>query len=264
MKQYFAISTSADLTPVPYLSKRNILVSYFYWKKSFRERILEEHSIEELFMDSGAFSFYNSKNEVNIHEYIKCLKEDNIKKYSALDVIGDPVATKENYLLMKREGLIPIPTFHINTDIEYLYWYCENCRTLAIGGMVGGDRIPQNLDKIWSVILKRNPDIKVHGFGVTNYDIAVRYPWHSIDGSSYNQIVKFSRALEWVRKGFNIIDTKEFLQKMGYEQDEKSLGKIRNFLLYWQMEQYNRMIEDINIEHLKKDFNHLIAQQTLF
>lgn len=265
MKQYFAVSTNEDMRAMPYLSHKNILISFFYWKGKFKETFQAMRpQLGDFFMDSGAFSFMNSGKTVNITEYIQCIKEDHIQKYSALDVIGDPKGTKDNFLIMKKQGLDPIPTFHINTDESYLYYYLEHSRHLAIGGMVSGDRIVPNLDRIWNIIMQRNPDIQVHGFGVTNVDIGIRYPWHSIDGSSFNQVVKFSRALEWGGKAFNIIDTKVFLEKMGYTIEGTSLGNVRHLLLFWQMEQYNRMIDYINEVHRTKDFSYLTSQQTLF
>lgn len=265
MNQYFAVTSAEDMCSMKYLTHRNILISYFYWDTRIRDEYMEHRTrFGELFMDSGAFSFYNSKKTVNIDDYIETLKRDKIKKYSALDVIGDPKATLENFKIMKDAGLDPIPTFHINTDGEYLKYYLEHEKHLAIGGMVGAQNIVGNLDKIWRTIIQINPDIKVHGFGVTNADIALRYPWASIDGSSFNTIVKFSRAREWHGEGFKDMDTKILLQKMKYTLEGTNLGNLRHFLLYWQMEQYNRMIDFINEKHKTKDFSYLTAQQTLF
>lgn len=264
MEQYFAISTREDLRCCEYLSHKNILVSYFYWKGSLREEYIgRKHLYGDFFMDSGAFSFYNSGKEVYIDEYIKCIYDDKINKYASLDAIGNGQATQENYIIMKNAGLNPIPTFHINTDEKWLRYYIEHSDTLAIGGMVGGDRITANLDRVWKIIMQEKPTMQVHGFGVTNVEIAIRYPWYSIDGSSYNQIVKFSRAAEWQIDNFNIIDTKHFLTKMNVKVEE-SYGNLRHLLLFWQMEQYNRMIDYINKEHKQRNFNYLINQLTLW
>lgn len=269
MKQFFAISNTSDVRPIEFLRYKNILVSYFYYiKGGLREHIkANKHTYSDFFMDSGAFSAANSDKPIDINEYIKVLKEDNIQKYSALDAIGDPLETKKNYEYMLKCDLKPVPCFHINTDIEYLYYYLDNCDSLSIGGMVLASNINGNLDKIFCEILKRNPEIKVHGFGVSNLDIALKYPFTSIDSSSFCAISKFSRALIWDKTQFRTIDTFDLLNNkfgMNMDMEKRTVSGLRDFLLFWQMEQYNQMIDYVNEKHKDKDFSHLTSQYQLF
>jgi hypothetical protein len=268
---YFATCSVYDITPIKNLRYKNVLSSFFYYKKgNFREYYLKNrHWYDNFFMDSGAFSFDNLGVKIDIDEYINCIKKDEIKHYSVLDVIGDPKATRENYLYMKSKDLDPVPCFHINTDIDYLDFYLEECDKLAIGGMVQAQNIHHNLKKIWSKILNQDRKIQVHGFGVSNPSLAVSYPWHSIDSSSYCAITKFARASEWKIDRFVSFDTFDLLDKWKIctpkqEEKGKTVGGLECFLLYWQMEQYNQMIDYVNEKQKNMDFNFLTAQMSMF
>ena len=160
MALFFATCSRHDITPIKNLRYKNVLSSYFYYRKGkYREYYLKnKHLYDNFFMDSGAFSFHNLKVDIDIDEYIDTIKKDSIDNYSVLDVIGDPKATQENYLYMKSKDLDPTPCFHINTEIEYLDYYLEECDKLAIGGMVQAQNIHSNLKKIWSKIFNLGND----------------------------------------------------------------------------------------------------------
>lgn len=268
MKQYFAISGPTEIITVLTGRYKNALVSFYYYKGSFRDKLLKYMPYFDSFiMDSGAFQAWLKNKEISLDEYEKTLKDDNIKKYFSLDSIGNAKDSFENYLEMKKRGLNPIPTFHINTDINYLYKYLDLTDHISIGGMVGGDKVEDNLLKIWAEILKINPEAKVHGLGVSNFSTASAYPWHSIDSSSWCSITKFARTSLWNSKKnkFHTKDTvTEFLPELSiFPEDGKLTGYVQ---LLWiiQQEHYNQMIDSINEYQKEKDFNFLTNQQTLF
>ena len=215
----------------------------------------------------------NLKVKIDLDEYIDTIKKDKIKNYSSLDVIGDPEKTLKNYLYMKSKDLEPVPCFHINTDIDYLDYYLKESDRLAIGGIVQAKNIEVNLKKIWSKILNKNNKTKVHGFGISNPEIAVNYPWYSIDSSSFNCVTKFSRASEWNSQinNFDILNSFDLLQTMSVDNKDKQIqerktlgGVIHNFLFFWQMEQYNQMIDWVNKKQKHQSWEHLTAQISMF
>jgi len=145
-----------------------------------------------LFLDSGAFSAFTKGVTINIEEYITFIKENQnvIAVYANLDVIGDPAGTLTNQKIMEAAGLNPLPCFHYGEDINYLKIYLENYDYLALGGMVPistTDLIPW-LDMIFSQYIcdqQGTPKIKVHGFGLTSLKLMLRYPWYSVDSTSW-------------------------------------------------------------------------------
>lgn len=268
MKQYFAVTTRQQIHSILSGRYKNCLISYFFYKGACKSIIQENlHLFDNIVMDSGAFSSFNSGKEIDIDQYIEDLKESNIPKYFSLDAIGDAKKSFENFMYMKDKGMNPVPTFHINTDIEYLYKYLQESDYLSIGNMVQGNEIKGNLNKIWNVILTEKPDCKVHGLGVSNYEVAAHYPWDTIDSSSYCAITKFARLGIWneYKKGFDTFETFDWLdKKLGCKIEERSSKGIDGLCFFLQQEQYNQMIDSINNYQKDKDFNYLKNQLSLF
>lgn len=147
----------------------------------------------DLFLDSGAFSAETQGAKIDIQEYIDFIKEhqDVIEVYANLDVIGDPVGTWKNQKIMERAGLSPLPTFHYGTDLKWLKRYLSTGYDyIALGGMVpiSTPNLQLWLDDLFPNHLCDEagmPVIKVHGFGLTSLRLMLRYPWWSVDSTSW-------------------------------------------------------------------------------
>ena len=147
-----------------------------------------------LFLDSGAFSAFTQGVKIDIQEYIQFIKqyEKHLEVYAVLDVIGDPAGTWRNQAIMERAGLKPLPCFHYGEDVKWLQKYLARGHDyIALGGMVpisNTDLYPW-LDTMFSKYLTDPktglPTIKVHGFGMTSFDLMLRYPWYSVDSTSW-------------------------------------------------------------------------------
>lgn len=154
-----------------------------------------------LFLDSGAFSAFSKGVDININEYISFIKEnkDYIEVYANLDVIGDAEATLKNQKIMEKKGLNPLPCFHYGDDIKYLKLYMQENDYIALGGMVpiSSKNLILWLDEIFSYICdnKGIPKVKVHGFGLTSFDLMFRYPWYSVDSTSWVMTGRFGGIL---------------------------------------------------------------------
>jgi hypothetical protein len=147
-----------------------------------------------LFLDSGAFSAFTQGVEINIREYIVFIKEHEqyLEVYANLDVIGDAEATLKNQTIMEAAGLTPLPCFHQGSPYSYLQNYIDNYDYVALGGLAGGrysrDEVRIHLDKCFSEFIcdkKGMPQLKVHGFGLTSNRFLWRYPWYSVDSTSW-------------------------------------------------------------------------------
>ncbi len=145
-------------------------------------------------VDSGAYSAFRKGLEIDIDEYIKFLKEKIVMHtevvYINLDVIGDGEASYKNWIYMRKKGLNPIPVFHVGSDDSLLQKYLEKTDHIGIGALANltaRRRLPF-LDRIWTKYLldeKLMPKYKVHGLGVTSFGLMARYPWHSLDSTSW-------------------------------------------------------------------------------
>jgi len=180
-----------------------ILESYHYVGK---QRFVDEmrSSGGKVFLDSGAFSAKSLGVDIDINAYCDYILrnrdilriEDNVVMASVLDGIGDPKLTWENQIYMESKGATPLPCFHFGEDERYLEWYVSRYPYITIGGMVRtkAEDVMQWLDRIWNRYLvdgSGRPKLKVHAFGVTTVSLMERYPWHSVDSSSWIQAASF-------------------------------------------------------------------------
>lgn len=156
-----------------------------------------------IFLDSGAFSAWAKGEEINLKDYIAFIKkyEKYIEVYANLDVIGDPKATLKNQKKMEKAGLSPLPCFHYGEDISYLKDYIKNYEYVSLGGMVpisSADLIKW-LDKIFGEYIcntkDHKPKVRVHGFGMTSFDLMLRYPWYSVDSTSWVMTGRFGGVM---------------------------------------------------------------------
>ena len=147
-----------------------------------------------LFLDSGAYSAFTQKLEIDIDKYIGFIKEHEkyLSVYAVLDVIGDVEGTYQNQQYMEMRGLTPIPCFHAKEDYDYLEEYVNNYDYIALGGMAqlkgSKTQLKLWLDDIWSKYLVNEDGtakIKIHGFGITSVELMKRYPWYSVDSTSW-------------------------------------------------------------------------------
>lgn len=180
-----------------------MLESYHYiHKPALVEKI--RRSEDAVFLDSGAFSAFTQGVTIDITaycDYIKrnqdiVLKDDGVVIASVLDEIGtDPLRTSEqsykNLLEMEKQDARALPCFHSGEPIEYLDWYIENYEYITLGGLVGSSTksLQEWLDGVWERLVDETgrPKIKVHGFGITSLPLMLRYPWYSVDSSTWVQ-----------------------------------------------------------------------------
>uniref|UniRef100_A0A6M3XMY0 Uncharacterized protein n=1 Tax=viral metagenome TaxID=1070528 RepID=A0A6M3XMY0_9ZZZZ len=144
-----------------------------------------------LFLDSGAFSAFSKGAKISLEEYVNFIKghQEYLEVYANLDVLGDPQATLDNQDKMEQEGLFPLPCFHYGEPIEFLEHYLKY-NYIALGGMVpiATNDLLLWLDQIFAKYICDDsgmPKVKVHGFGMTSLKLMKRYPWYSVDSTSW-------------------------------------------------------------------------------
>jgi len=164
----------------------------------------------KIFLDSGAFSVWNAKKEIDLDNYISFCKryEKDLEVIASLDVIpGQPnkrltpdmvekAAKKgfENYTKMLK-AKIPheklLHTFHQGDPKEYLE-RLVNIEEAYIGVSPANDRTTIQRkewlhDDCMPIIIGEDgkPKVKFHGFAVTSLKLVFAYPWYSVDSSSW-------------------------------------------------------------------------------
>jgi len=141
---------------------------------------------EHIFLDSGAFSAWTRGIKIDIDKYAEFIKqhEKYLTVYGNLDVIGNAQGTEKNQRYLESKGLHPIATFHIGSDYKKLEQMVKEYDYIALGGLVGVPKARRikHLDKCFRIIKTK---CKVHGFGVGDFDIMLRYPFYSVDNTNW-------------------------------------------------------------------------------
>jgi len=155
------------------------------------------------FFDSGAFSLLKKK-KVNypkyMRDYARFVKKyaHAIDYYANVDVIGDPQATLINQQYLEGLDLSPVPVVHFKTSMDWLNLYIDKRYTyIALGGLVAAKAdkasLKRWLDKAFDIA---HPEkIRLHGFGITSFPLMKRYPWYSVDSTSWVRIASIGSIL---------------------------------------------------------------------
>ena len=176
-----------------------------------------------LMLDSGAFSAWNRGESLSIPDYIQYVKEhlDYLDSYVNMDVLpgkyGEKYTQKdveysasqsyENLQIIKAAGLTPLPVYHQGEDWKWLEKLLDDGEThIGISikkdmvesrgqGLIGRQR--KWLDQAFRLLSNKNGEMlaKVHGFGITTFPLMVRYPWWSVDSTSWSLQAGYGKIL---------------------------------------------------------------------
>lgn len=170
---------------------KHVLESYHYvQKQSYVDKMRRDQV--RIFLDSGAFSAHTQGVAIDLDAYIAYAKsnKDFIEFASVLDDLGNAQKTYDNQIYMERHGVPAIPCFHYGEDERWLAHYVSSYAYISLGGvaLASGPQLVKWLDRIWHDYLcdeDGRPRVRVHGFGLTRLDLMFRYPWHSVDSTSW-------------------------------------------------------------------------------
>lgn len=180
-----------------------------------------DESIGCFFLDSGAHSLYNQalydidadgkRVVVPLHrryeffesdsfweyvdKYCEFVKEHQhaIDYYANVDVIHNPdLSWKVLKYIEKQHKLNPVPVIHMGTSVDVLKKHIDaGYDYIGLGGVaLEGTRTSYIdwADEMFQFICDtpdKTPRVKVHGFAMTAYASLVRYPWWSVDSTSW-------------------------------------------------------------------------------
>jgi hypothetical protein len=159
----------------------------------------------KILLDCGAFGAFRRGETLDVRSYVSFIQRNKhlIDQYVSLDVIPGKAGNREsnrdaieaasrasykNHQIMKDAGLSPIPVFHQD---ERFYWVekliddGEHYVGISPYLKSGPDTI-RWLDKVFNTLNTRDgPIVRTHGFGLTSAQLCVRYPWASVDSSTW-------------------------------------------------------------------------------
>jgi hypothetical protein len=181
--------------------KLNYLISYFYLDGQ-AYRLTDEYRdmVNELYLDSGAFSVAGGRSKITVTEYSKYLKlfGDRFDQYFNLDDRFDDIdhnQYNQDYLEKYRPAGAkkPIPVVHDteNPFSEFKYYVALGHDYIAIGSTI-------NIPNDTMVRIKETyPDVKIHLFGkIALKELETLY-YYSADSKTWADAAAFGEILYW-------------------------------------------------------------------
>ena len=167
-----------------------ILVSYAYWHIFSKRR--KDFSYRSWALDSGAFTVFNQGKQVELESYIELCQaelsgDDPPEDVFALDVIGSHEGSARNTEKMWNAGIQAIPCFHIGEPWSVLRDMANSYPKIALGGVAVGVSKQEKqrwLEECFAQFWVDNK-VKVHGFGMHDMALLMRFPFHSVDASNW-------------------------------------------------------------------------------
>lgn len=141
---------------------------------------------KNIFIDSGGFSAWSKDAHIDIDEYITFIKQYQFQTYAQLDVIGNELETAKNLDYMLNKGLSPIPVFHYGGSKQRLRDLVEEFEYIALGGLVP---LARRKHEMWKWLdfcfMEIRDKVRIHGFGTSSVKTLSRYPFYSVDSTSW-------------------------------------------------------------------------------
>lgn len=251
MKVYFAGVGNGNLLHEDRLPKTFPVLESYAYKPLVMHHIKVGHP--DLFLDSGAFTAKSMGREIDLDEYIAFIKNhaDKVTCYAGLDVIGDHHGTQRNIQKMVDAGLMPLPTFHYGEPYDVLLEY-RKFPYMALGGIVKLARPAMYafFDECWNYLVDDDgrPTTRVHGFGLTVDEAMVRYPWYSVDSTTWLNGGKFGIIMHPTnRKRLMCSDDSPYLKVLN--KHVETISKIEHEAFVAEFEK-----RGFKYEELRKDY----------
>lgn len=176
---------------------KNILISYFYFRKFDLDRLAGTR----IACDSGAISVRRLGKEIHTREIVTWTNiwQHRMAWQASLDVLGDPEASRANWNEMVDLGVPGVPTLHLREHPSEMDYYAERgVDFMGLGGTALIDAAPTKEDKLrWLVACfkyarENHPQMRFHGWGLSN-NYLLRLPFFSVDSSGWGASYRYGR-----------------------------------------------------------------------
>lgn len=226
---------------------KSALLSFYFYKGSLQDA---KQKFENIFIDSGGFTVRLRGGFVDVKAYGQFLV-DNKQFYTVaanLDT-NDWDESQANFEYLYNLGVNVIPVYHMGDYIEgrrdVLDDWCKKYKYIAIGGYAGTKINMESTQAILDFCFKKliPNKVKAHGFGMTSLSLVKRYPFYSVDSTSWMASARYGIVNRWEGfqlKGYQFRD-KHIIMRKGVMPEKYSMYQR----LYDNVREFQRMETDV-------------------
>ena len=183
---------------------KNVLTSYIEYNtpRAINENLnilrqLKRENNGKVFLDSGAFSVWNSGKTIKLADYISFVNRfgEYFDVIANLDVMNDPDESYNNYLdmirMVTRKEFISkiVPVYHYPEPSRYLDNYLDKTDYVGIGAITQLCRSTSTLLPYLNKVINYIPlEKKIHLFGISRFDVLFKFNKRitSVDSTSWS------------------------------------------------------------------------------
>lgn len=258
---FFSSSSAGDCRQLLDFNIKELLVSYFYIKKSFSsyDEILKRLKASGgIFMtDSGAFSFMGLEHGDEayspeywipyIEEYVSWLYAHKDYVYVAANMDLDKIVGREVVREWNEKYFEPLQKYmeivyvahETDGDPKAEAQFTEYCRKYDYVGV--NRALKKNANMYCNIANKYNT--RIHGFAWTEIALLKRYPFFSVDSTTWLSGVRYGSTYDYDGKNCRTYDSKK-----KYLRKAKKVKYLSGGVDYYGMlEEKSRDINDMNL-----------------
>lgn len=199
----------------------NRLCSFFYIPKSDNV----QYNFQRFLLDSGGFTARTKGQEISIKDYVDYINKKQILYAFNLDTNDIEQSLEHQRILDVYTDAIILPIYHHDEYYhpkhrELIDYYVEKYPWIGVGGLVRSPLKPEEkLEMLDYVFSKTGDKVRVHGLGVTDIPLLLRYPWYSTDSSSWLSSARHGRffSIKDSREAFWRKETKGYIENTKIE-----------------------------------------------
>tara|TARA_R110002051_G_scaffold97960_1_gene168061 strand:+ start:335 stop:1087 length:753 start_codon:yes stop_codon:yes gene_type:complete len=202
---------------------------------------------ESILLDSGAFTFMNSRknSKIDWDEYIdkysSFINKYNIKLFFELDIdslVGLKEVERLRSKLERQTNKKSIPVWHKSRGLKYWENMCQEYNYISIGGIVTKE-IKQTEYKFFAPMLKiaKENNCKVHALGFTRTRKLHLYKFYSVDSTNwittrFNIFYKYDNINNIMQSQKKINNTNNKLRVSKEKRDEYNIFQIKEWVKF--------------------------------
>jgi hypothetical protein len=162
---------------------------------------LKRSGSRKAFLDSGAYTGMIQGFVPSVMDYLAfAIRHQHIFHVCANMDVGTVKEQQQHQAILDRHLPCVLPVIHpeearTTAGREWFEAEIRDRDYVALGGLVGSPKDKKALQEngffSWLFSLARKHNTKVHGFGVTTIDLMLRWPFYSVDSSSWLSGVRY-------------------------------------------------------------------------